>query len=410
MRLTHLALTNYRNYARLELDLPSGPVLFVGENAQGKTNLLEAVYLLATTRSLRAASDAELIRRPAGVGSPADPGTAGARVVGVAQRGDGRVQVEVVIARREAITGNGSAPRQAAAKRLRVNGIPHRAAGVVGHVLAVLFTSLDIDLVTGPPAGRRRYLDITLSQIDPAYLRALQRYTRVVQQRNSLLRHIDEGRANPDQLATWDEELVAQGAVIAAARAAAIADLNARAADLHRRLSDGREHLTIAYAPHLGDEQPVEPGLLADAAALRNRFRVALGRRRRKEIAAGVSLIGPHRDDVVFALDGESAAAFGSRAQQRTVALALRLAEAEFIQARAGEAPILLLDDILSELDERRRAAVLATIAGAEQALITTADLDRFAGAFLRAATILAVSGGALELISRPMPAPVDGA
>ena len=224
MRLTHLALTNYRNYARLELDLPSGPVLFVGENAQGKTNLLEAVYLLATTRSLRAASDAELIRRPAGVGSPADPGTAGARVVGVAQRGDGRVQVEVVIARREAITGNGSAPRQAAAKRLRVNGIPHRGAGVVGHVLAVLFTSLDIDLVTGPPAGRRRYLDITLSQIDPAYLRALQRYTRVVQQRNSLLRHIDEGRANQDQLATWDEEMVAQGAVIVAARAAAIAD------------------------------------------------------------------------------------------------------------------------------------------------------------------------------------------
>ena len=393
MRLTHLALSDFRNYARLELDLPAGPLLFVGENAQGKTNLLEAVYLLGTTRSLRASSETELIRREA----QSDPLSA-ARVVGHAERGAGRVQVEVAIGRREAAGVDGQGAH--ATKRLRVNGVPHRATGVVGQILAVLFTSLDIDLITGPPTGRRRYLDITLSQVDHAYLRALQRYTRVVQQRNSLLRQIDEGRAGPDQLTPWDEELVTQGAIIVGARAAAIADLNARGGDLHARLSDRREQLTITYQPQLGDAAGELS--LADAAAIRNHLRVALGRRRRKEIAAGVSLIGPHRDDVTFDLDGFSAAAFGSRAQQRTVALALRLAEAGFLRERSGEAPILLLDDILSELDEHRRAAVLTTVTDAEQALITTAELDRFAGDFLTSATIYSVSAGTVEPLTGP--------
>jgi DNA replication and repair protein RecF len=388
MRLTHLALSNFRNYARLELDLPSGPVLFVGENAQGKTNLLEAVYLLATTRSLRAGSESELIRR-----AVLGDSLAAARVVGHARRGHTGLQVEVAVARRDApASANGAGFH--AAKRLRVNGVPHRATGVVGQVLAVLFTSLDIDLITGSPAGRRRYLDITLSQVDHAYLRALQRYGRVVQQRNSLLKHIQEGRASAEQLGVWDEELVTHGADIVSARAAAVTDLNARAAELHGRLSDGREQLTIGYLPQLGDAEDVD---LTDGAALRNQLRLALSRRRRKEIAAGVSLIGPHRDDVSFLLDEVPAGAFGSRAQQRTVALALRLAEAAFLEERSGEAPILLLDDILSELDERRRASVLSTVAGAEQALITTADLDRFSADFLRATTIFGVHGGKVE-------------
>jgi DNA replication and repair protein RecF len=403
MRLTHLALTNFRNYARLELDLPPGPVLLVGQNAQGKTNLLEAVYLLATTRSLRASSDTELIRRDV-----QDDPLAAARVVGQAQRRGGRTQVDVAIARRVASPA-GPSNGAHAVKRLRVNGVPHRAAGVVGHVLAVLFTSLDIDLITGPPAGRRRYLDITLSQLDPAYLRALQRYTRVVQQRNSLLRQIDEGRAGPDQLASWDEELVTQGATIVAARAGAIAELNVRAARVHQCLSDGQERLAMAYLPQLGDDD-AEAFELPEAAALRNRLRAALGRRRRREIAAGVSLIGPHRDDLRFTLDGESAAAFGSRAQQRTVALALRLAEAELLEARSGEAPVLLLDDILSELDERRRTAVLSTIASAEQCLITTADLDRFTGDFVRSASIFSVSAGTVELLTALEAARSEGA
>lgn len=389
MRLSHLSLANFRNYARLELELPSGAVLFVGENAQGKTNLLEAVSLLSTTRSLRAGTDLELIRREA----RADP-IAAARVVGVAERAGGRVQVEVAIGQREG-TSHGEGRGGHAVKQLRVNGLAHRATGVVGQILSVLFTSLDIDLITGTPSTRRRYLDITLSQVDHAYLRALQRYTRVVQQRNALLRQIGEGRASVDELTPWDEELVTHGALIVATRAGALREINAVAAELHARLSEQREHLLLTYQPQLGNE--TEDPAVGDVEAIRERFRQALSRRRRHEIAAGVSLIGPHRDDLRFGLDGEPAAAYGSRAQQRTVALALRLAEAEFLRSRSGESPILLLDDILSEMDERRRKAVLAGIGAAEQALITTADLDRFSGPFLNRATILSVSAGRVE-------------
>jgi DNA replication and repair protein RecF len=392
VHIAHLSLVNFRNYARLELELPPGPVLFVGENAQGKTNLLEAVYLLSTTRSLRAGSDVELIRRQV-LGEL----LAAARVSATARRAAGPVQVEVAIARREPPGGGAGAFH--AVKQLRVNGVAHRAAAVVGQILSVFFTSLDIDLITGPPSGRRRYLDITLSQVDHAYLRALQRYSRVVQQRNSLLRQIDEGRAAPEQLGPWDEEMVTQGAVIIATRAAAIAALQERATAIHAHLSDGRESLAISYQPQMGSDAPAlaEPVNRDD---LREQLRRALARRHAREIAAGVSLIGPHRDEVRFDLNGVPAAAFGSRAQQRTVALALRLAEADFIRATAGEAPVLLLDDILSELDDRRRRAVLKTVATAEQALITTADLDRFGGAFLQGATLYSVSEGKVEPLS----------
>lgn len=391
MRLTHLSLLNFRNYARLELELPPGASIFYGENAQGKTNLLEAVYLLATTRSPRAGADAELVRQ-----STTADGLSAARVVGRALRGRTELQVEVaVLARDGADAGPAQLPRSA--KRLRVNGLPRRATEVIGQVLAVLFTSQDIDLLTGSPAGRRRYLDLTLSQVDQTYLRALQRYQRVAQQRNVLLRRIAEGHAAPDQLAPWNEELVAQGSVITLARAGAVAELNDYAAALHDRLSDGRERLTLSYAPQLLEER--QPGLPRRIEETRNLYRATLARRQVKEIAAGASLVGPHRDDLRFELDGSPAGAYGSRAQQRTVALALRLAEAQFLRGRSAEEPVLLLDDILSELDERRRAAVLAAVAGAEQVLITTAELDRFNREFVRGAAIYAVADGRVELL-----------
>ncbi len=267
-------------------------------------------------------------------------------------------------------------------------------------MLAVLFTSQDIDLLTGPPAGRRRYLDVTLSQVDHAYLRALQRYQRVLQQRNVLLRRIAEGHGTPEQLAPWNEELVAQGSVITLARAAAVTELSGQAAAVHADLSEGRERLTISYLPQLAEGR--RAGLPEAIEAVRNLYRADLARRQPKEIAAGASLVGPHRDDLRFDLDGKPAGVYGSRAQQRTVALALRLAEAAFLRERAGTEPVLLLDDILSELDERRRAAVLAAVVAAEQALITTADLDRFTRGFLARAAIYAVAGGSVDLLSGP--------
>lgn len=389
MRLTHLSLSGFRNYERLELDLPPGPLVFAGDNAQGKTNLLEAAYLLSTTRSVRAASETELIRRDA-----PDPAIAVARVAGTAERGGGRVLVEVIVGRRDAAVGESRAAH--AVKRLRVNGIPHRATTVIGQILAVFFSSQDIDLITGPPAGRRRYLDITLSQVEPAYVRALQRYNRVLQQRNSLLRQIDEGRAGADQLEPWDEELAAQGALIVVARQRAVASLNAAAAQSQESLSDARERLTLTYVPQLGGSAE-QPAAGLDPAALAAHIRQALAHRRAREIAAGASLVGPHRDDLRLTLDGDPVATFGSRAQQRTVALAIRLAEAELLRQRSGETPILLLDDILSELDGHRRAAVLRLASATEQCLITTADLDRFQGAALANATRFSVQEGRVE-------------
>ena len=395
MLLTHLSLSNFRNYRRLELNLPPGAVVFHGENAQGKTNLLEAVYLLATTRSARAGSDAELVRWEA-----SEDGIGAARVVGRATRGRAEVQVEMAVMARDGAAPAAGPPARSA-KRLRVNGLPRRATDVIGQVLAVLFTSQDIDLLTGAPALRRRYLDITLSQVDHAYLRALQRYQRVMQQRNVLLKRIQEGKAAADQLQSWNEEMVAQGSVITVTRAAAVAALNERAAELHAGLSGGREVLSISYVPQLAEER--RGGLPDSAEQLRTIYRTAISRRQAKEIAAGVSLIGPHRDDLRFDLDGRAAGAFGSRAQQRTVALALRLAEASFLRERSGETPVLLLDDILSELDEHRRASVVAVVEETEQALITTADLSQFGDGFIERATVFEVAGGTVRAHSRPV-------
>ncbi len=389
MYLGQLSLSNFRNYRRLDLELPAGASIFWGENAQGKTNLLEAVYLLATTRSPRTTNDAEFVRWDA-----MEDGIAATRITGRAYRGRVATQIEIALMARGG--DDGQLPK--AAKRLRVNGIPRRATEMIGNLLAVLFTSQDIDLLTGPPAGRRRYLDLTLSQIDHAYLRALQRYQRVMQQRNMLLRRIGEGRATPEQLASWNEELILQGSAITTARAQAVTELSIGAAQVHRTLSDQREQMSIRYTPQLAEER--RGGLPESVEELRQLYRTAIVRRQAKEIAAGVSLVGPHRDDLVFELSGRSAGAYGSRAQQRTVALALRLAEAAFLRERSGEEPVLLLDDILSELDQRRRAAVLDAVLATQQSLITTAELDRFTPAFLAGAAVFDVAAGTLRRVT----------
>lgn len=407
MRLTHLSLVNFRNYRRLELDLVPGVNLFWGENAQGKTNLLEAVYLLATMRSPRTTSDADFIRWE-GI----EDGIGSARIAGRAERGRTDVQVEMAMMLR-APNGNSAAlnggTNQRTSKRLRVNGNVRRATEVIGQVPAVLFTTQDLDLLTGPPAGRRRYLDLTLSQADAAYLAALQRYQRAMQQRNVLLRQISERRLPADQLLPWNEELVAQGAVITRIRAQAVAYLSAQAASAHVRLSEQREQLRVRYLPSVtqGDGSGCE-----DETELRNRFRAEISTRERREIESGITLVGPHRDDVEFELDGHAAGAFGSRAQQRTVALALRLAEASLLEHRSGHTPILLLDDVLSELDHRRRHAVIERVEQVEQALITTAELDRFGGPFVAKSAVYTVAAGNVRRLraeaTDPLPPPAE--
>jgi len=387
MYLTRLELANYRNYAALELGLTPGFSLFLGDNAQGKTNLLESIYLLATTRTARSGSDLELIRWAALEGA-ADPAVA--RVAGWARRRQGEVEVEVAVAGTHSTAGNSQTLH--ASKRLRVNGLPRRASDVVGQIAAVLFTAQDIDLLTGPPATRRRYLDITISQVDHPYLRALQRNSRILLQRNSLLRQLQEGHGRADQLSFWDQELVREAATIQRARAEGLGWLGEQAAAFHQRLSDGRETLTITYLPQL------PPGLNAECLklpgeVLRGRLLEHLRARQRQEIAAGASLYGPHRDEVAFAVNEVSAGAYGSRAQQRTAALALRMAEMRYIESQAGDAPVLLLDDILSELDEQRRRSVLEVLHG-DQVLVTATEADRLSPEFLASTRLYRVEAG----------------
>jgi DNA replication and repair protein RecF len=386
MWIRHLSLSQFRNYRRLEIALPQGTVLLLGDNAQGKSNLLEAAFLLATTRSERAQTDGELICWDA-----LDEPQPVARVAAQVERRDGPFTLEVLIAARP----KGSAARASASKRLRVNGLPRRQIDVAGQLTAVLFSTEDMELIGGAPAGRRRYLDVTLSQLDQQYARALQRYAKVMAQRNALLRRIQEGEANAGELPFWDEQLARDGALLTRERALAVDALAQHAREAHARLSGGLEELAIVYQPRIEGWDSAH--VLAEPDAVEGALLAALETGRRRDVAAGLTLAGPHRDGLAFALDGQPAGSFASRGQQRTAALALRLAEARFMADRKGDLPVVLLDDVLSELDGARRRAVLESLGGWDQLIVTSADGDRFAEGLPEAAAVFRVVAGSIQ-------------
>ena len=357
-------MTNFRNYERLELDLPPHVTVLQGDNAQGKTNLLEAIYLLATAKSHRATTERELINW-----STPREGSGMARLLAQVQKASGSLRVEIAL-----VTAD---PDDAhVQKRIRVNGVPRRAIDLVGQVNVVIFSSQDIDLIGGAPSLRRRYLDITNSQVDSRYLRALQRYNKVLLQRNHLLRLIGERRAEEGQLGFWDRELVETGSYLTAERQLMVAELDELARPIHHQLSSG-ESLKIVHLPSATGD-----------------FHQRLTEARRKEIAQGMTLVGPHRDDLAFLVNDVDMNTYSSRGQQRTITLSLKLAEARFICSKMGEEPILLLDDVLSELDSKRRHHLLGSIASYQQVVITTTDLDRFDADFLAEAALFQVREG----------------
>lgn len=387
MYLTHLSLTYYRNYTRLEADLQARVHVLSGANAQGKTNLLESIYYLATTKSPLASSDRELLSWAA-EGEPLPY----ARVEGAYQRGgqEHTLGATIMLEPPEAGAEQGTLRRQ-----LRVDGVARRAMDAVGQLNVVLFLPEDINLVTGAPGGRRRYLDITLCQIDPAYCRALSRYNRVVTQRNALLRQVRDGRPNGSQRDYWDAELVRLGTLVLARRQEAVATLDRLASTLHPALTGAEETLSLRYC------SSVARGAAASASG-EEAFRQALAAARREETARGVTVVGPHRDDLRFLINGRDATIYGSRGQQRSVALSLKLAEVGLMRAATGESPVLLLDDVLSELDRTRARHLLATITRAEQVLLTTTDLHTVDPAFLQDAVLWEVAAGTLQASGPP--------
>lgn len=376
MYLSRLALTNFRNFRSLELSLPAGMIVLMGANAQGKSNLLEAAYLLAIAKSYRATSERELVHWEAiEEASSTSPGQG--LITGEVELESGRLRV-VIGLQVAAVEGVGGPLVQ---KQIRVNGVSTTASGLVGRVNAVLFTAGDIELVQGSPSLRRRFLDILLSQVDRSYLRSLQRYQRVLAQRNHLLRLIREGRSSRQELDFWDAELVKEGTAVITRRDQAIGQLAPLAIRAYGELAGNREELTVTFQPSVPASEL--------AGVLREQ--------RDREVGAGMTLSGPHRDDFALTVEGMSAAIYASRGQARTIALALRLAEATFLKEERGEEPILLLDDVLSELDTERRHQVLEEAGRYQQALITTAEPALVRDAPLKPSAVFIVRQGQVE-------------
>jgi len=380
VHISHLSLANFRNYTSLEADFPPGALVLCGGNAQGKTNLLEAIYLLATSKSPRSSTDRELVNRDVwGQQLPF------ARLRAQVNGNGGTSQVEIVLTGQPDTDDSRQVHYQ---KRIKVNGVARPVTGLIGTIRVVMFDPRDTDIIGGSPALRRRYIDAANSQIDSMYLRSYQQYGKILTQRNHLLRMIKEHRSSPGELAFWDEQLIETGSYIVNKRQLSIDAINSTAVEIHKELTDGMEDLSVIYVrsiPALQDRD------------LKKTFSERLEKARSEEIARGMSLVGPHRDDLRFLVGDLNMCTYGSRGQHRTIALSLKLAQAEYIEDISGDPPILLLDDVLSELDSDRRRHLLNITRNYHQVIITATDWDHFDTSFLDKSTKFVVSAGTLR-------------
>jgi DNA replication and repair protein RecF len=323
VHLAHLRLRDFRNYARLDVDFAPGFHLLLGDNAQGKTNILEAIYLMATLRSFRGVGGAQMIRHGA------KGYFVGGNVVG-----QGEAEIKMYWSARE--------------RKLALNGQPvKKLADYFGALRTVVFCTEDLQLVKGTARARRRFLDLLLAQTQPGYLPLLQRYMHTVRARNALLKH----RATDEAaLESFSAELVKLGNEIIRARRELVPKFSPLARLAYRRISNDAEELRIEYQP-----------------GVKNDFAVELAQSRARERTFRATLVGPHRDDLQLLLNEKSAAQFGSEGQKRTLAIALKLAQAEYLAGLHGSPPILLIDDVMGELDVKRRSGFLPLLESARR-------------------------------------------
>lgn len=395
MYIEHLSLTNFRNYARLELSLPHCPVVLHGNNAQGKTSLLEAIYYLSTQRSPYTTSDRQLIHWR----TEHDPLPFARITAEISTRQFALQRLEITLMMEQGV----GIPRFK--KHIKLNGVDKRVMDVVGLLNVVLFVPRDLSLIEGSPSDRRRFMDTTLSQVNRHYAQALSDYEKLLPQRNALLRRIAEKRANPVELAYWNEQLSQHGAVIIAERQKFLRQLEGLAQENHHQLTGKQETLTLQYQPSFmptvgGDGQRsfdvfgLDLHRELEAKAIQPQFAEQLVKEQAESIHRGVTLSGPHRDELRLMINGRDCGLYGSRGQARTTVMALKLAELDWMHQQIGELPILLLDEVVAELDSKRRAYLLERLANDIQMLVTTTELDIFTEPFLQRASLLEVVEG----------------
>lgn len=370
MFVNNIHLQYYRNYTQLKLD-SFGPVnLLIGQNAQGKTNLVEAIYVLALTKSHRTAKDKELISF----------GGSSTYLCSSVSKKYGDVKLEL------AVSSQG--------KKAKINGLEQRKlSDFIGSLNVVMFAPEDLEIVKGTPGVRRRFLDMEIGQVAPSYLYHLQQYQKVLVQRNNLLKQAWGKDVASVQLMldVWNEQLVEHGVKIVKKRKQFIKKLQKWAEAIHQGITRGDEELKLSYVPSFGELEEEDETVLFD------RFMLKLSQMRDQEIRRGMTLTGPHRDDLAFAINDKEVHTYGSQGQQRTTALSLKLAEIELIHEEIGEYPVLLLDDVLSELDSYRQAQLIETFQSKVQTFITATGIESLNDGRLKEARIYHVHAGQVE-------------
>ncbi len=347
MKVNKIILKNIRNYVNLSLDFTQGINIFIGENAQGKTNILESIYYGAMGRSHRTNVDTELIRWQQENGS-----------------------ITILFSRMNIENSLIMKLSNSQKKEIISNHYAIKPRELIGLLNVVLFSPEDLMLIKGMPAMRRRFLDIEISQANPNYYQQLLKYNRIVSQRNNLLKKIRENKDKPDMLDAWDEQLAVAASKIVSKRQEAVKKLAMLANLMHRKITASKENLTLVYHKHEIYETEAE-GLVKE-------YKDKLVQFRQNDIWRGSTSVGPHKDDLVLTVNGINLRTFGSQGQQRTGVLSLKLAELEFIKSETGEYPILLLDDVMSELDAMRREHLLAFIKDRVQTIITATEEKYF--------------------------------
>ncbi|MCK9245376.1 MAG: DNA replication/repair protein RecF [Anaerolineaceae bacterium] len=400
MLLTRLSLTNFRVFSRLELDFPRRVILFHGDNAQGKTSVLESVAFLALFTSFSASADRQLLN----FNLPESDITKVGRIVGEFERGGRKHTLEV----RLILEPNGTNGGLRFRKEALLDGVKRRFSDLYGQFNAVSFLPQMAKIFEGGPSDRRRYLDEILCQIEPGYSKHLLRYNQAMIRRNALLKRLCESGGPSDQLDYWDGMLAEHGAYLIKGRVRLLAQLGALARESHQQMTQGREVLRLEYQPSLDPTQPLAGQIrlpdmqhLEDASELEVKdieevFLRESQKNRRDDIRRGSTSAGPHRDELRFLSNQVDLGVYGSRGQMRTALLSLKFAEVELMKQRSGEWPVLLLDEVMAELDPIRRGALLGVLDKVEQALVTTTDLEMFEDEFLSQHDVWKVQQGVI--------------